>query len=164
MPASGGDAIQITKGKFEAWRPAWSHDSTRIAFDANTEDGPGDRVLGIAKIGDDPAHAEVTYIPATPGTNIEPRWSEGDGRLVFQHTDAQNSADLYTVGSNPGAPAPARLTDSMPAGMDRSNSSSRNSSTFPDPTVSKSQAGFLCQKTSIKTSSIPRSCGFMATA
>ena len=82
MPASGGTAVQITKGKFEAWRPAWSHDSTRIAFDANLEDRPGDRVLGIAKIGDDPAHAEVTYIPATPGTNIEPHWSEGDGRLV----------------------------------------------------------------------------------
>ena len=43
MPASGGEAVQITKGKFEAWRPAWSHDSTRIAFDANLEDHPGDR-------------------------------------------------------------------------------------------------------------------------
>jgi dipeptidyl aminopeptidase/acylaminoacyl peptidase len=120
MPASGGDAVQITKGKFEAWRPAWSHDSTRIAFDANVEDHPGDRVLGIAKIGDDPAHAEITYIPAEPGTNIEPHWSEGDGRLVYQHTDTRNSADLYTVGTNPGTPPPVRLTDSMPAGMDRS--------------------------------------------
>jgi dipeptidyl aminopeptidase/acylaminoacyl peptidase len=120
MPASGGDAVQVTKGKFEAWRPAWSHDSTRIAFDANVEDHPGDRVLGIAKIGDDPAHAEITYIPAEPGTNIEPHWSEGDGRLVYQHTDSRNSADLYTVGTNPGTPPPVRLTDSMPAGMDRS--------------------------------------------
>ena len=58
MPRTGGDAVQITKGKFEAWRPAWSHDSTRIAFDANLEDHPGDRVLGVAKIGDDPAHAD----------------------------------------------------------------------------------------------------------
>ena len=32
MPAAGGDAVQITKGKFEAWRPSWSPDSTRIAF------------------------------------------------------------------------------------------------------------------------------------
>jgi dipeptidyl aminopeptidase/acylaminoacyl peptidase len=119
MPASGGDAVQITKGKFEAWRPTWSHDSTRIAFDANLEGHPGDRVLGIAKIGDDPAHAEVTYIPAAPGTNIEPHWSEGDGRLVYQHTDTRNSADLFTIGTNPGAQA-VRLTDSMPAGMDRS--------------------------------------------
>jgi dipeptidyl aminopeptidase/acylaminoacyl peptidase len=119
MPASGGDAVQLTKGKFEAWRPAWSHDSTRIAFDANLEGHPGDRVLGIAKIGDDPASAEVTYIPAAPGTNIEPHWSEGDGRLVYQHTDTRNSADLFTIGTNAGA-QPVRLTDSMPAGMDRS--------------------------------------------
>src|SRR6266576_325269 len=119
MPASGGDAVQITKGHFEAWRPAWSHDSTRIAFDANMEDHPGDRVIGIASIGDDPARAAVTYITAGPGTNIEPHWSEGDGRIVYQHTDARNSADLFTIGTNAGA-QPVRLTDSMPAGIDRS--------------------------------------------
>jgi dipeptidyl aminopeptidase/acylaminoacyl peptidase len=133
MPASGGAAVQITKGKFEAWRPAWSHDSTRIAFDANLEDHPGDRVLGIAKIGDDPAHAEVTYIPATPGTNIEPHWSEGDGRLVYQHTDTRNSADLYTIGTNSGAAPPVRLTDSMPAGMDRSQFVEPQFVHFPGP-------------------------------
>ncbi|HLZ51908.1 MAG TPA: S9 family peptidase [Candidatus Acidoferrum sp.] len=119
MPSGGGDAVQITKGKFEAWRPAWSHDSTRIAFDANLEGHPGDRVLGIAKVGDDLAHAEVTYVPAAPGTNIEPHWSEGDGRLVYQHTDPHNSADLFTIGTNAGA-QPVRLTDSMPAGIDHS--------------------------------------------
>ncbi len=119
MPASGGDAVQITKGHFEAWRPAWSHDSTRIAFDANVEDHPGDRVIGIARIGDDPARATIAYITTSPGTNIEPRWSEGDARLVYQHTDTRNSADLFTIGTNPGA-QPVRLTDSMPAGIDRS--------------------------------------------
>jgi dipeptidyl aminopeptidase/acylaminoacyl peptidase len=119
MPASGGDVVQITKGHFEAWRPAWSHDSTRIAFDANVEDRPGDRVIGIANIGDNPARAAVTYITTGPGTNIEPRWSEGDGRLVFQHTDTRNSADLFTIATSAGA-QPVRLTDSMPAGIDRS--------------------------------------------
>jgi dipeptidyl aminopeptidase/acylaminoacyl peptidase len=119
MPASGGDVVQITKGHFEAWRPAWSHDSTRIAFDANVEDHPGDRVIGIANIGDNPARAAVTYITTGPGTNIEPRWSEGDGRLVFQHTDTRNSADLFTIATSAGA-QPVRLTDSMPAGIDRS--------------------------------------------
>jgi dipeptidyl aminopeptidase/acylaminoacyl peptidase len=119
MPASGGEAVQITKGHFEAWRPAWSHDSTRIAFDANLEDHPGDRAIGIANIGDIPAGATITYITPVPGTNIEPHWSEGDGRLVYQHTDTRNSADLFTIGTNPGA-QPVRLTDSMPAGIDRS--------------------------------------------
>ena len=119
MPSAGGDAVQITKGKFEAWRPAWSHDSSRIAFDANVEDRPGDRVLGIGKIAGDPAHAEVVYLPSGPGTNIEPHWSEGDGRLVYQHTDPQNSADLYVTNPDPNV-RPLRLTDSMPAGVDHS--------------------------------------------
>jgi dipeptidyl aminopeptidase/acylaminoacyl peptidase len=132
MPASGGDAVQITKGHFEAWRPAWSHDSTRIAFDANVEDHPGDRVIGIANIGDNPAGATVTYITTGPGTNIEPRWSEGDARLVYQHTDTHNSADLFTIGTNPGA-QPVRLTDSMPAGIDRSKFVEPQYVHFPGP-------------------------------
>jgi len=119
MPSAGGDAVQITKGKFEAWRPAWSHDSTRIAFDANSEDHPGDRQIGIAAIGDDPAQAKIAYVTPGTGTNIEPHWSEGDGRLVYQHTDTHNSADLYTIATKEGA-QPMRLTDSMPAEMDRS--------------------------------------------
>jgi dipeptidyl aminopeptidase/acylaminoacyl peptidase len=119
MPSSGGEAVQITKGKFEAWRPAWSHDSTRIAFDANLEDHPGDRVIGIANIGNDPTHATITYITTGLGTNIEPHWSEGDARIVYQHTDTHNSADLFTIASKANA-QPVRLTDSMPAGIDHS--------------------------------------------
>jgi dipeptidyl aminopeptidase/acylaminoacyl peptidase len=119
MSASGGNAVQITKGHFEAWRPAWSHDSTRIAFDANVEDHPGDRQIGIATISDDPAHSTLVYMTSEPGTNIAPRWSDGDARLVYQHTDAHDSADLFTIGTNPGA-QPVRLTDSMPPEIDRS--------------------------------------------
>ena len=118
MPSTGGDAVQITKGKFEAWRPAWSHDSTRIAFDANLEDHPGDRRVGIATIGDDPAQAKIAYLTPETGTSIEPHWSEGDGRLVYQRTDTHNSADLYTIVTKEGA-QPVRITDSMPAEMDR---------------------------------------------
>jgi dipeptidyl aminopeptidase/acylaminoacyl peptidase len=120
MPAQGGEPIQITKGRFESWRPAWSHDSTRIAFDANEPDHPGDRRLGIATINDDPAHATVKTITAGRGTNIEPQWSPSDRRLVYQHTDAHNSADLYVVNATPGTAEPARLSESMPASIDRS--------------------------------------------
>ena len=51
----------------------------------------------------------------------EPHWSPDDSKLVFQHTDTRNSADLFTIATNetPGA-KPVRLTDSMPAGIDKS--------------------------------------------
>jgi dipeptidyl aminopeptidase/acylaminoacyl peptidase len=119
IPSTGGTPIQITKGHFEAWRPAWSHDSTRIAFDANEPEHPGDRRVGIATIGTDPAHATVAYVTEAHGTNIEPLWSQDDKRLVYQHTDTRNSADLYVIDAVTGA-RPIRLGDSMPASIDRS--------------------------------------------
>jgi dipeptidyl aminopeptidase/acylaminoacyl peptidase len=119
MPASGGEAVQLTKGQFEAWRPTWSPDSTRIAFDANSADRPGTRHLGLATIGSDPSHATVTMITSGSGTNIAPAWSRDSARLVYQHTDPENSADLFVIDAKPGA-APKRLSSSMPNGLDHS--------------------------------------------
>ena len=118
MPSTGGEAIQITKGHFEAWRPVWSHDSKKIAFDANSENQPGDRRLFLATVNDDPVHATVQPITSGRGTNIGPAWSPDDKLLVFQHTDTTNSADLFAIEPRPGA-RPRRLTESMPADMDR---------------------------------------------
>jgi len=125
MPAAGGPAVQITKGKFEAWRPTWSPDSSRIAFDANEPDHYGDRHLYVATIGADPARATIAAITTGRGTDIAPSWSPDSTRLVYQHTDAHNSADLWVIGAGSaglsGLPAqPARLSDSMPSTMDRS--------------------------------------------
>jgi dipeptidyl aminopeptidase/acylaminoacyl peptidase len=117
MPAEGGDAVQITKGKFEAWRPAWSPDSTRIAFDANEPGRPGTRHLGVATIAPDPSRASVKMMTTGRGTNIAPVWSPDGARLVYQHTDPQHSADLFVLDTTSGI-APRRLTDSMPAGID----------------------------------------------
>jgi len=119
LQPSGADATQITKGKFEAWRPAWSPDSTRIAFDANGPDAYGTRHLYIATIGGDPAHATIAPVTSGRGTNIAPAWSPDGTRLVYQHTDPHNSADLFVVDAKRSA-TPFRLTDSMPASMDRS--------------------------------------------
>jgi dipeptidyl aminopeptidase/acylaminoacyl peptidase len=120
MPAAGGTPVQITKGAFEAWRPTWARDSRRIAFDANAPGKPGTRHLGVADLGTDPAHATVTMITSGSGTNIAPRWSPDGTRLVYQHTDARNSADLFVVDAKAGA-TPVRLTDSMPASIDKSS-------------------------------------------
>jgi dipeptidyl aminopeptidase/acylaminoacyl peptidase len=135
-----GAPIQITKGRFEAWRPQWSPDSTRIAFDANEPDRYGDRHLYVAAIDGDPSHAKITAITSGRGTDIAPVWSPDGKRLVYQHTDARNSADLYVINAQPAsgtaagrsattdgrsAKAPAepqsiRVSDSMPQGIDRS--------------------------------------------
>jgi len=120
------EPVQITKGRFEAWRPAWSPDSKHIAFDANEVDRYGDRQLYVATINGDPSHATIAALTSGRGTNIAPQWSPDGTRLVYQHTDTRNSADLYVVNVGgrgaalSGPPQPTRLTDSMPATIDRS--------------------------------------------
>ncbi len=119
MAAAGGDAVQITKGAFEAWRPTWSRDGTKIAFDANDPAHPGTRQLAVATIGTDPSRATVTTLTSGRGTNTAPMWSPDGRRLLYQHTDPQNSADLFVMDATAGA-KPARLSDSMPPAIDRS--------------------------------------------
>ena len=115
------DPIQITKGTFEVRAPQWSPDSTRIAFDANEPEHYGDRHLYVATIGADPARATIAAVTSGRGTDIAPQWSPDGTRLVYQHTDPHNSADVWMVSAvrNPPSAVPVRLSDSMPAAMDR---------------------------------------------
>jgi dipeptidyl aminopeptidase/acylaminoacyl peptidase len=118
--STGGAPIQITKGAFEAWRPAWSPDSTRIAFDMNEGSNPGSRHIAVATIRGDPARAHVRKLTSGRGADIDAQWSPDGRRIVYQHTDPENSADLYGIDATSSEPKPVRLTDSMPDGFDRS--------------------------------------------
>ena len=164
MPAAGGAAVQITKGKFEAWRPTWSPDSTRIAFDANAARQLRHATLYIAAIGTDPARATITPITSGRGTNIAPAWSPDGTRLVYQHTDPQNSADLYRRRGE--ARRDAGAADRLDARVDGSSrrSSSRKWCTMPAPTASRCRRGYSCRRTWIARRNIRRSSGFTATA
>ena len=139
MPAAGGAAVQITKGRFEVRAPQWSPDSTRIAFDANEPEHYGDRHLYVATLGRDPAKASIAVVTSGRGTDIGPQWSPDGTRLVFQHTDPHNSADLWMVSASPSQSAPRnpqsaiRLSDSMPAAMDRSAFVEPESVTYSGP-------------------------------
>jgi dipeptidyl aminopeptidase/acylaminoacyl peptidase len=131
MPSRGGAPTQITKGNFEAWRPTWSPDSTRIAFDANEPGRPGDRHVGIATIAPDPSRVKVTTITSGKGTNVAPVWSPDGRRLVYQHTDAHSSADFWVVDAAGGTPA--RISDSMPAEVDRAAFVEPEMVSYPGP-------------------------------
>lgn len=119
MSTSGGAVTQITKSVGEHWRAVWSHDSRSIAWDTNTADKPGDRQIEIAAIGNDPSHATIVTVTSGGGTNTAPQWSPDDKRILYEHTDAQMSAELYVAAAAANA-RPLRLTSSMPASIDHS--------------------------------------------
>jgi dipeptidyl aminopeptidase/acylaminoacyl peptidase len=119
VSASGGTPVQLTKSPGEHWRAVWSHDSKHIAWDTNTSDKPGTRQIEFATIGDDPARAALTVVTSGTGTNTSPQWSPDDKRLLFQHADAQNSADLYVADAVANATV-TRLSSSLPSTIDKS--------------------------------------------
>ena len=156
MPAGGGTPVQITKGKFEVRAPQWSPDSTRIAFDANEVDHYGDRHLYVATIGSDPSHATIAAVTSGRGTDIAPQWSPDGTRLVFQHTDPHNSADIWAVSAirSPQSAIPVRLSDSMPASIDRSAFVEPESVSYKDLTARPCRPGCSCRRDSIARRSI----------
>jgi len=91
--AAVGDAtMKVTSGRYEAWRPSWSLDGRRIAFDSNEGPNPGNRQVRVATLG-----GEISTLTSGRGTNIDPQWSPDGRLLVYQHTDPQSSADLFVV-------------------------------------------------------------------
>ena len=162
MPVGGGEPVQITKGKFEAWHPVWSHDSTRIAFDANEADHPGDRHLGIADIKGGLSKVRITYVTTGRGTNTLPMWSADDSRLVYEHTDSQNSADLFVIQAATGA-SPRRISDSMPSDIDKSALVEPEYVHFPGADGTPVPGWLFVPKISTAPRSMPPSSGFTAT-
>ena len=119
MPAAGGNPVQVTRGRFEAWRPTWSPDGRRIAFDSNEGPSPGSRHIGLATISGDLTHVNVTMVTSGRGTNTAPVWSPDGKRLLYQHTDPLRSADLWVLDVTTPSVTPLQLTDSMPPAIDR---------------------------------------------
>jgi len=119
MPTAGGAPVQITKAPGDHWRAVWSHDSRRIAWDTDTQERPGDRHIEFATVRDNPATATITAVTSGNGTNTSPQWSPDDSRILFQHTDALHSADLFVAAAAANG-TPTRLTSSMPPAIDRS--------------------------------------------
>lgn len=132
VPTAGGPAVPVTSGRFEAWRPQWSPDGRRIVFDANVEGQYGTRHLYVATVNPATGQSTVEAITTGRGTNIAPQWSPDGTRLLYQHTDPTNSADVWMVEARPGA-TPRRVTDSMPAAVRQQTFVAPEAVSYPGP-------------------------------
>jgi dipeptidyl aminopeptidase/acylaminoacyl peptidase len=117
VPAGGGEPRQITGGPIEVSRLSWSPDGSRLAFDANSQERPGSRQVMVAEVSAGVASARVLAVTSGRGTNTGAAFSPDGMKLLYQHTDPRNSADLFLAEVRNGT-EPRRLTHSLPAQVD----------------------------------------------
>jgi dipeptidyl aminopeptidase/acylaminoacyl peptidase len=119
LPVAGGPAVQVTRGRYEVARPRWSPDSRRVVFDTNEGENPGVRHLAMIALDAEGRPGPPMVLTKGRGTNTTAVWSPDGARLVYQHADPHNSPDLFVLDARPDM-QPTRLSDSIPASIDRS--------------------------------------------
>ena len=163
VPSRGGEPIQVTRGRFEVTRFTWSPDSTRIAFDRNEQESPGTRHVAVATATGSWARVSIETLTSGRGTNTDAHWSHDGRKLVFEHTDSRNAADLYAIDAAPGAAA-RRLTDSMPKAIDRAQLVEPQFVRYAGPAGAQVPAYCSCRRNWTARGNIRLSSGFTATA
>jgi dipeptidyl aminopeptidase/acylaminoacyl peptidase len=111
---SEAQAVQLTSGNFGTGLGSWSPDSRRLAYHHSADGNQMERFVGVVEVATRRSEAVVT----ARGVTLDPLFSPDGLSLVVQRTDPQNSLDLYVAPVRAAAPL-TRLSDSMPAGLDR---------------------------------------------
>ena len=114
--ASESDARALTTGRFGSGLGAWSADSCRIAYHHSAPDNQMERFIDVVDV----ASGKSEPIVTARGVNLDPLFAPDGQSMVFQRTDVENSLDLYVSKISRGAPL-VRLSDSMPAGLNRTD-------------------------------------------
>jgi dipeptidyl aminopeptidase/acylaminoacyl peptidase len=113
---SESQAKQLSTGTFGAGLGSWSPDSTRLAYHHSAAGNQMERFIDVVDVATGTSQPVVT----TRGVNLDPLFAPNGRALVYQRTDVENSLDLYSV-SLGGTAQPVRLSDSMPAGLNKTD-------------------------------------------
>jgi dipeptidyl aminopeptidase/acylaminoacyl peptidase len=124
--ASETQAKPLTKGNYLVGLGAWSPDSTRIAYHRSAAGNQMERFVDLVDVASGKTEAIVT----DRGVNYDPSFSPDGATLVYHRTDVENSLDLYSVAARPQSRA-LRLTDSMPAGLEKADLTAPVAVSFP---------------------------------
>jgi dipeptidyl aminopeptidase/acylaminoacyl peptidase len=123
---SESQAKQLTTGGFLAGLGSWSQDSTRITYHRSEAGNQYERFINVVDVRTGVSEQIVT----TRGVNYDASFSPDGSQLVFHRTDIENSLDLYSVAARPKS-AMVRLSDSMPAGLNKADFSPVTAVSYP---------------------------------
>ncbi len=124
--SSESQAKQLTKGDYLAGLGSWSADSKRIAYHRSAAGNQMERFVDIVDV----ATGKIEQIVTEHGVNYDPAFSPDGASLVFHRTDVENSLDLYTVPARVQSTF-VRLSDSMPAGLNKADLTPPVAVSFP---------------------------------
>jgi len=101
---------QVGFGKKIDGFPAWSRDSTRVAY-ANSRDGDEmSRYISIADV----ASGKIEEVVKDPGVSLDPVFSPDGSMIAFSRSSVEHPQEIYAAPSHAAATI-TRLTNSMPA-------------------------------------------------
>ena len=123
---SEAQAKQLTTGGYLAGLGGWAPDSRRIAYHRSAAGNQMERFIDIVDVVSGKSDAIVT----DHGVNYDPAFSPDGATLVFHRTDVENSLDLYAVPARGGSRV-VRLSESMPAGLDKADLTPPSAVSFP---------------------------------
>jgi dipeptidyl aminopeptidase/acylaminoacyl peptidase len=123
---SDAQAKELTSGTLLAGLGGWSPDSRRIAYHHSAAGNQMERFIDVIDV----ATGRSEPIVTEHGVNLDPAFSPDGSTLVFERSDVENSLDIYTTGAKPGS-ALVRLSDSMPAGLAKSDLTPPIAVSFP---------------------------------
>lgn len=119
-------AVQLTSGTFGVGLGSWSPDGTRLAYHHSADRNQYERFVDVVDVASRRHEAVIT----SRGVSLDPLFSPDGQSLVVQRTDPQNSLDLYVAPVRAGATL-TRLSDSMPAGLNRAEIAVPEAVSFP---------------------------------
>jgi dipeptidyl aminopeptidase/acylaminoacyl peptidase len=123
---SESQARALTSGGYLAGLGGWSPDSRRIAYHRSAAGNQMERFVDVVDVASGKSEAIVT----DHGVSYDPAFSPDGATLVFHRTDVENSLDLYTIAARPQSRS-VRLSDSMPAGLDKADLTPPTAVSYP---------------------------------
>jgi dipeptidyl aminopeptidase/acylaminoacyl peptidase len=123
---SEAQAKQLTSANYLAGLGNWSPDSKRIVFHHSAAGNQMERFIDIVDV----ATGKTEPVVTATGVNYDGSFSPDGSNLVFHRTDVENSLDIYTVPARSGAQF-VRLSDSMPAGLQKEDLTTPVAVSFP---------------------------------